>query len=184
MKWLGKKIFPEKNKSIASHQAIVSAPLPEKLIVPLINHKGDLLTACVTVGQRVLKGEILTAINDLQKPPVHAATSGTVMAITEHPIVHAELKTAPCIVIGVDGLDKWGRQGEALIRPVSSFFHKEERGKNERNFFGDKYISQKVSAQQLREKCHQAGIVGFGGAGFPTALKLTNQNTHYQWRGM
>ncbi len=78
---------------------------------------------------------------------VHASSSGTVIAISEHPIPHPSGLRAPCILIETDGEDAWAE----LPPPLAS----------------------KPDPTALRERIRWAGIVGLGGATFPSSVKLS-----------
>lgn len=80
-------------------------------------------------------------------PPIHASTSGTVSAVENLPLPHPSGLPGPCIVIDVDGKDE-GLPPE----PVDDF--------------------RSLSTDALRRRIHEAGIVGLGGAAFPTAVKV------------
>lgn len=122
------------------------AALPETLIYPLQTKAGFALKPCVEPGQRVLKSQVL-ASGDAFNPPIHAATSGTVACIEARPLPHSGNFSGPCIVLNADGLD------ESL--PL--------QGLEDPSLHG---------AQDLRERIYRAGILGMGGAGFPTSVKL------------
>jgi electron transport complex protein RnfC len=143
--WLTRKIFPFMHKEIPSQQAISEAGLVTSYILPLVTNQNTWLNPTIAIGERVLKYQSLTALNDYQKPPLHAPTSGIIREIAERPIVHATLKSAPCIILEADGLD----QAQA-ITPLEW---------------------KQCSSEQLRQACHQAGVIGLGGAGFPSVLK-------------
>jgi electron transport complex protein RnfC len=121
--------------------------VPEKLVVPLSQHIGVPATACVAVGEPVLKGQKIADHSGPLSVALHAPTSGIVSAIEERPIAHSSGMHAPCIEIVSDGRDQWiDRQG------IHDFQH--------------------TSPSALLNIIAQAGIAGMGGAGFPTAVKL------------
>jgi len=124
------------------------AKLPPRLILPLKQHVGTPAEPVVAVGDKVLKGQLIARAGDAICAPLHAPSSGTVLAIADHPVPHASGMSAPCIIIETDGEERW--------RP------------RERTVFN----FAELSAQELRGIIRDAGIVGLGGAGFPTAIKL------------
>lgn len=117
---------------------------PSCLIYPLLQRGNTLAQPLVAVGDKVLKGQVI-AKNGV---PIHAASSGVVTAIEKRPIPHASGLADDCMVITTDGKD------EAIATA--------------------KAISQSLSHEQLIEIIELSGVVGLGGAGFPTALKLRN----------
>lgn len=126
---------------------ITEAPVPKRLAIPLSQHIGTAATAIVKVGDRVLKGQRIAKPDGYISAPVHASSSGTVVAIHQHPVPHPSGLTAPCIILETDGLD------EAI--PVQ--------------YVEDYNI---MDPSHLRNVIRQAGIVGLGGAAFPSNVKL------------
>ncbi|MTB65839.1 electron transport complex subunit RsxC [Providencia sp. wls1943] len=153
-KWLKKDnvwdfdggIHPPEMKLQSSQTPMRVASLPDELIIPLQQHLGPEGELIVKVGDTVLKGQPLTKGTG-RTVPVHASTSGTIVAIepmvTAHPSGLKEL----CVKIKSDGLDTW-----APLQPEPNF--------------------QQLSRADLLNKIEQSGIAGLGGAGFPTASKL------------
>jgi Na+-translocating ferredoxin:NAD+ oxidoreductase subunit C len=135
------------HKHEATHAPIGQLPLPAHLILPLQQPIGEPPKSVVKVGDRVLKGQVIAQSEGSLSVPVHASSSGQVIAIEDFPIPHPSNLCAPCIVIATDGQETWiDRQ------PVVDY--------------------QTLAPSHLCHLIHQAGIVGLGGAGFPTALKL------------
>lgn len=141
-------IHPAEHKELSNQLPIQPAPLPARLILPLSQHLGAPAEPCVSVGERVLKGQLLATANGLVSVPVHAPTSGTISAIGPQPFPHVSGLPAPAIVLDSDGLEQW-----ITLQPCPDYRH--------------------LKATELLEKIRQAGISGLGGAGFPTAVKLT-----------
>ena len=141
-------IHPAEHKELSNQLPIQPAPLPARLILPLSQHLGAPAEPCVSVGERVLKGQLLAAANGLVSVPVHAPTSGTISVIGPQPFPHVSGLPAPAIVLDSDGLEQW-----TTLQPCPDYRH--------------------LEATELLEKIRQAGISGLGGAGFPTAVKLT-----------
>ena len=141
-------IHPAENKVISTRNAIQQAGIPSELILPLKQHiggKGDIL---VTVGQTVLKGQPLTQGNIAMCVPIHAPTSGKIVAIEPRTVAHPSGLTDLCIVIETDGNDQWIDHRE----PIGDFLNEDPI--------------------DLIERIRQSGISGMGGAGFPTSRKL------------
>jgi len=123
--------------------------LPERLIYPLLQRSDNYATPCISIGERVLKGQVIAQSNSPLVAPIHAASSGIITAIANHPIAHPSGLDDSCIILSTDGLD------EAIaVKPLIN--------------------KQSKSPDALRQLIHQAGIVGLGGALFPTATKLQN----------
>lgn len=141
-------VHPPQCKSLSNQQPIQSAPLPKQLIVPLLQHLGSATEARVSVGDYVLKGQLIADSANLISAPVHAPSSGTVSFIGPQPYPHASGQLMDAIVIDTDGLDQW-----CSLEALPHFYQ--------------------ASAEELLDKIRQAGISGLGGAGFPTVIKLS-----------
>ncbi|WOA30004.1 electron transport complex subunit RsxC [Alloalcanivorax xenomutans] len=141
-------IHPPEHKSESNTTPILPGPLPSQLILPLNMHIGAPARPLVQVGDKVLKGQHLAEGNGAVSAPVHAPTSGTVVAIGPRPIQHPSGMDAPCLVLEPDGEDRWGDRA-----PLDDPFA--------------------LSPGELLERIAEAGIVGLGGAGFPTSVKVS-----------
>ncbi|MHA7817039.1 MAG: electron transport complex subunit RsxC [Pseudohaliea sp.] len=141
-------IHPPENKALSLTARIQPAGIPPQLVLPLGQHIGAPAQPVVRVGQAVRGGELLAEADGFVSVPVHAPTSGTVSAIEDRPVPHPSGLSAPCIVIDSDGADSW-----VTLAPLPDA----ERG----------------DPTKLRERIQAAGIAGMGGAGFPTAVKLS-----------
>jgi len=135
------------NKKVSCELPIVRANLPRRFHVPLLQHSGQEAEPTVRHGQRVLKGEVIGCFEHLGSGCVHAPTSGTVSAIEPHPISHPSGIEGLCVVIEPDGQDQW-----TTLRPLVDW--------------------QEAEAEKLRSIIRNSGIVGLGGAVFPTAHKV------------
>ena len=140
------------HKSAATAQPIVEVPLPAQLVVPIQQHAGAPAQPVVDVGKRVLKGQVIAEPDGEMGVPIHAPSSGTVVAIEPWPVARRYGDEAPCIVIECDGRDE----------PVA-------------NVSGADYRSMQPADLLLR--LLDGGIVGLGGAVFPTAQKLMQART-------
>ncbi|WP_350326624.1 electron transport complex subunit RsxC [Pectobacterium aroidearum] len=139
-------IHPPEMKTRSSRTPLRQIPLPEQFIIPLKQHLGPEGEICVSVGDKVLRGQPLTRGRG-RTLPVHAPTSGTVNAIRQHTTAHPSGLSELSIIIVPDGEDRWCDR-QTLVD----------------------YQTQ--STDTLLAHLHQAGIAGLGGAGFPTAAKL------------
>lgn len=139
-------LHPPDGKEFSAHKAIETCPLPDELIIPLAQHIGAPAEACVEVGTRVKKGTLIATAKGFVSAPIHASTSGEVIAI--EPRLHPMGKALPAIVIKPDGEDAWD-EGLSGADPAD------------------------LSADELKSRIQAAGIVGMGGATFPTHVKLS-----------
>ncbi|MBT8137467.1 MAG: RnfABCDGE type electron transport complex subunit C, partial [Gammaproteobacteria bacterium] len=130
-------------------QPLETAPPPPHVVLPLTQHAGLPAIPCVKPGQRVLRGQQIAVADGFISANIHATTSGTVIAIDEQPVPHPSGLSAPCITIEADGKDEW-----CELHPVVGDYHTED-------------------PVRVRQRVREAGIVGLGGAVFPTSTKLT-----------
>lgn len=141
-------VHPEDKKSLSNTSVIKKPSLPELLVVPLRQHIGSDGICCVEVGDTVLKGQILSQSSSPFSVPVHAPTSGEIVAIAPHVVAHPSGLTEMCISIRPDGKDTW-----CDLSPIANY--------------------SEVDKNKLIEAICQAGISGMGGAGFPTHIKTS-----------
>ncbi len=134
-------------KSISMSQATEDAPLPKLLTLPLKQHIGHAAEAIVKIGDQVLKGQMIAAAQDYVSTPIHAPSSGKVIAIEKRLVPHPSGIPADCIVIETDGEERWTE-----LSPHTNY--------------------RQLDASALRNVIRDAGIVGLGGAGFPSFIKL------------
>ena len=139
------------HKRVSTASPTSRAAIPEHLILPLHQHIGAPARPVVKIGARVLKGQVIAEAGNNISAPIHAPTSGEIVSIEDRPIAHPSGLPAQSIVIKTDGKDA----------PVSGY--------------GQQQDYHKLTPAQLIEATRQAGIVGLGGAGFPSYLKLTNK---------
>jgi len=140
-------IHPAENKDLSTTRPIEKSSLPEQLILPLQQHIGAPAEACVSVGEKVLKGQVIATVSGAIGVPVHAPTSGTIEAVSMLPVPHPSGMNDWCIVLAPDGVDEWA----------------------EREAIAD-YRS--LDRDTVLERIREYGIAGMGGAGFPTNIKL------------
>lgn len=136
------------NKAQSVAIPVQPAKVPSLLTIPLRQHIGTAAIPVVRVGEHVLKGQEIARHHGVISAPVHASSSGTVVEITQRPVPSPSGQDAPCIVIESDGQDEW--------QPHKGI---------EDDLFD-------VSPAELHDRINAAGIVGLGGAGFPTAAKM------------
>ncbi|WP_286293802.1 electron transport complex subunit RsxC [Vibrio apostichopi] len=140
-------VHPAENKKQSNTTDIVHARLPEEIVLPVKQHIGKPGNLLVSIGDIVLKGQQLTALETGFTLPVHAPTSGVITAIEPRTTAHPSGLSDVCVVIKPDGRDAW-----VVKHPVEDFSTK--------------------TSDELLDVIRQAGISGMGGAGFPTAKKL------------
>ncbi|EKY5001358.1 electron transport complex subunit RsxC [Citrobacter amalonaticus] len=139
-------IHPPEMKTQSNGTPLRQVPLAQRFVMPLKQHIGAEGELCVAEGQHVLRGQALTR-GWGRMLPVHAPTSGTVVAIAPYSTAHPSALAELSVIIDADGEDRW----------------------IEREGWQD-YRSQ--SREALIERIHQFGVAGLGGAGFPTGNKL------------
>jgi electron transport complex protein RnfC len=140
-------IHPEGRKASSADHAIRALPLPPRLFVPLQQHIGAAAKPVVRVGEKVLAGQRVGAGQGNVSAPVHAPTSGIVVAIGDHPAPHPSGLPAATVTIEPDGEARW-------IAP---------------DVCADPFA---LAPDEIAVRAGAAGIVGLGGAAFPSAVKL------------
>ncbi|MBB1321942.1 MULTISPECIES: electron transport complex subunit RsxC [unclassified Shewanella] len=138
-------IHPPELKTLSNQSVISSLPLPSRFVVP-VPLVGQLATMSVKVGDHVLKGQALTEGAGFTYLPVHAPTSGVVVAIEQHNSNHASTLPVLSCIIEADGQDTWC---ELIPNQL-----------------------EQLSKSAILDKIKQAGIAGMGGAAFPSHVKL------------
>ncbi len=141
-------VHPQGRKELAEKHAIRQLPMPERLFVPLQQHVGAPAQPLVRVGDQVLKGQLIGAGQGFISAPVHAPTSGRIAAIGDFSAAHPSGLSSPTVTIEADGLDNW-----LPTRSVDDPFA--------------------LSPEEIANAVGAAGIVGLGGATFPSAVKLS-----------
>jgi electron transport complex protein RnfC len=141
-------VHAEERKASTSGQTIVTHfPLPKKLYIPLQQHVGKPAEPLIRVGDEVLKGQLLAYSQGMISAPVHAPSSGIILDVNDYPAPHPSALPIRMIVLETDGKDEWA--------PVPEI--------------GDPFL---LTPEDISLRVGAAGIVGLGGATFPTAVKL------------
>lgn len=140
-------VHPKENKAYAANCHTQKFPEPDVLVIPLSQHIGAPCKPLVQKGDRVTLGQKI-GDNEGLCVPVHASVSGTVKAVEMRP--HSSGMTMMSVVVENDHLDELCPD----IKPRS-----------------EKEVAA-LSADELIDIIREAGIVGMGGAAFPTAVKL------------
>ena len=139
-------VHPPENKTQSTQLPIAKLSIPNTLVLPLRQHVGNIPKVKVSVGDHVLKGQLLAEAEGMVSAAIHAPTSGTITAIADAIIPHPSGLPDHCITLQPDGLDTW-------------IAHE---GIDWRN----------ADRKSLVNSLRLSGIVGLGGATFPTQVKL------------
>jgi electron transport complex protein RnfC len=140
-------IHPNGSKNLTATKPIEIATLPSKVVIPVSQHIGAPCVPIVAKGDCVKKGQVIATSPAFVSSPVHSSISGIVKDIALYP--HPVFGKCLSIVIENDGLDEWV-EGIPLTRDW-----------------------EKLNADEIKGIIKDAGIVGMGGATFPTFVKLS-----------
>lgn len=139
-------VHPDDRKRYTASKPIEVAPIPEKVIIPVRQHIGAPCSPTIQVGDQVKKGQIIAEAQAFVSSPIHASTSGKVVEIAEYP--HPVFGSCVSIVIESDGQDEWV-EGLPMHRDWET-----------------------LEIAEIKEIIRQTGMVGMGGATFPTHVKM------------
>ncbi len=139
-------VHPKEYKELSENKAIESLAVPELLYIPVSQHLGAPARVTVNVGDTVDKGQVIAEAGGFVSANIHATVSGKVKAIQK--IQNILGRMVDHVVIENDREERWA---EGLIQ--------------ERQW-------EDLSVEKLRDFVADAGIVGMGGATFPTHVKL------------
>ena len=139
-------IHPDDGKSLAKDKAIVEVKPKGDLVYPVSQHIGAPANPVVAVGERVLKGQMIAEAGGFVSAPIYASVSGTVKAIAPH--LNPTGGTVNSIVIENDG--EYEEVEYPAVKPLDE-----------------------MSKEEILNIIGNAGVVGMGGAGFPTRVKLS-----------
>jgi Na+-translocating ferredoxin:NAD+ oxidoreductase subunit C len=139
-------VHPPENKVQSTQLPIGQLSLPEKIVLPLRQHVGNIPKIKVAVGDHVLKGQLIAEAEGTVSAAIHASTSGTISAINDAIIPHPSGLPDKCITILPDGKDEW-------IACQAQDWRTTDK-------------------KDLVASLRLSGIVGLGGATFPTHIKL------------
>ncbi len=141
-------VHPDSHKEDSAGKPIVTdLPLPARLYLPLFQQAGAMALPLVKPGDKVLKGQQLAITGEGLSANLHAPTSGTIIGVEEIIAPHPSGLNSAAIVLESDGEDRW----MALPEESDPF---------------------QRSPEELASEVEKAGIVGLGGAIFPSAIKL------------
>ncbi len=139
-------VHPPENKLESTGQPIRRLEMPDELVLPLRQHIGNLPKIRVQAGDHVLKGQLLAEAEGTISAAVHAPTSGTIVSIEEKLIPHPSGLPDACITLKPDHEDRW------VAHEIADWRSRD--------------------AAELAASLRESGIVGLGGAAFPTQIKL------------
>ena len=138
-------VHPAEHKELTEHLAIEEMPAPDRVILPLSMHFGAPAQPVVKKKQEVQEGEVIATVEKALGASIHSSVTGVVKAIESHP--HPTMVRCDAIVIE--------RDPDA---PPKTYDTEEWRN---------------LTREQILGRIKDAGIVGLGGAGFPTHVKLS-----------
>lgn len=141
-------IHPPENK-LSKAEQIVLFPLPEVVTIPLSQHIGAPATATVAKGDKVKVGQVIATATGFVSSNIHSSVSGTVTAVDM--FIDGGGMRKPSVTIAVEG-DQWLDTIDRSPKLESSCT---------------------LSQKEIVDKIAAAGIVGMGGATFPTQVKLS-----------
>ncbi|TBU98807.1 electron transport complex subunit RsxC [Stutzerimonas kirkiae] len=146
-------IHPSAHKDRSAALPIARLALPPHLYLPLRQHAGAEALPLVRAGERVLKGQLLARSPSELSAPVHAPSSGRIIAIGSILAPHPSGLKANGIILECDGEERW-IDLEVADDPFA------------------------LDPLTLADKVAKAGVVGLGGAIFPAAVKLKQGTRH------
>ncbi len=133
------------HKTEVNEQPIKNAAVPQRLLISLRVNRGYEATPIVKVGDEVLKGQCIAQAEHPMASDVHASSSGTVVSITQRPSSAPDAAVATVIELATDGKDQW-----CELSPLGA---------------------DEITPENIQQVMKTAGIMGMGGAGFPTYMK-------------
>ncbi|KPU44332.1 electron transport complex subunit RnfC [Oxobacter pfennigii] len=140
-------IHPSERKEFSEHLSLVNFPVPTTVVIPLSQHAGAPADPVVEVGQHVKVGQKIGEAKGVVSSTIHASVSGTVTAVEPrlHPVSGINILS---IVIQSDGKNTLHQS----VKPAGTL--------------------ESLSPEEIIDIVREKGIVGMGGAGFPTAVKI------------
>lgn len=142
-------VHPDAHKTESSETPIRHVPMPPRLVIPLIQGSQGSARTIVTVGDKVLKGQCIGEAEGEDGTAIHAPTSGTVTEMGRYPMAHPSGLSSQAIVIEPDGEERWITHEP--LDPATA------------------------SRDELILRIQASGIVGMGGAVFPSHLKAKSK---------
>lgn len=140
-------VHPPAKKGLTKDIPIRNLEAPEKVIIPLRQHIGAPNEPVVKVGDLVKKGQVIGKSEAFVSAPCHSSVSGTVVGIEAY--YHPSGVKTPAVIIENDFKEEWDPE----IKPIGDY--------------------KDLSPKEIVDAVKNAGIVGMGGAAFPTHVKLS-----------
>lgn len=140
-------IHPPENKGITENITFSNLSVPHLCYIPLQQHTGKPAKPVVQIGDSVLEGQLIGEADGFISANVHASVPGKVIEIKEYPTLNS--KRGLCVVIEAEGAFSTFHENASLIE------------------------WEKLGRDEIINEISNAGIVGLGGAAFPTAVKLS-----------
>ena len=147
-------VHPDDRKALAAEQPIEDLPMPGLLHIPLQQHIGAAANPVVQRRQHVLKGELIAHAQGAVSAPIHAPTSGRIAGLGLYPANHPSGLNVRAITLQPDGEDRWHPDVEGVDDPFA------------------------LVPEEIAARVAAAGVVGMGGATFPSAVKLNLRNRY------
>lgn len=142
-------VHPHEGKDLSKDKEIVSLAAGAIMVYPLSQHIGAPANPIVEKGERVLRGQMIAEAGGFVSAPIFSSVSGVVKGIEERRVVTGDIVKS--IIIENDFLDE-----EVRYNPLVDW--------------------NLASKEEILNAVKEAGIVGMGGAGFPTHVKLSPKN--------
>ena len=139
-------VHPYDGKELSKDKPVREILPKGELVYPLSQHIGAPAKPVVAKGDEVLRGQMIAEAGGFVSSPIYSSVSGKVKAIEPRRVAVGDMVNA--IVIESDGEFK-----EVEFHPVEHV--------------------EKLTKEEIVEKIKNAGVVGMGGAGFPTHVKLS-----------
>jgi electron transport complex protein RnfC len=141
MKIFAGGVHPPDNKAPTSGEPVRPGPVPDRIVLPMIQHLGAPCRPLVAKGDRVVRGQVVGDVEALISAPIHSPVTGEVVDVT--PALSSAGVRVESVIIAPDA-----------EQDLSSFKTVE------------------AARDDVKATVRAAGIVGLGGAAFPTAVKL------------
>ena len=138
---------PEENKRLTEGKKIIEVPAPDIMVIPMGQHIGAVCDPIVSVDDYVYVGQKIGDSEAFLSVPVHSSVSGKVLAIEKRP--HSNL--VECMAVIIENDHKY--LVLPSIKPIENF--------------------ERMSPEELVKHIRESGMVGMGGATFPTFVKLS-----------
>jgi Na+-translocating ferredoxin:NAD+ oxidoreductase subunit C len=143
-------VHPKEYKELTEHLSFEIFPLPEQIVLPLSQHLGREAKALVKKGEDVKVGQMIAQAEGFVSAPVHSSVAGKVISV--------------------------GKEQTSSGFPKDSIVIKRNGTMELENILLDPLNPETITADEIRERVALAGIVGQGGAAFPTSVKLNPPN--------